>query len=83
MAMQEEYSDYVYSKKDIDMAFTMGLDSAIYALEQSIGLSPEGQRHMLESLKEMIEQDDTAMIVMSDTHQKQLQLEFVIHHHIG
>ncbi|MFC1534399.1 hypothetical protein ACFL7M_13645 [Thermodesulfobacteriota bacterium] len=55
--MEDKYSDYVYSKEDIDKAYTMGLESAVVVLEKSIGLSPEGQRYILDRLKNIIEGD--------------------------
>jgi len=52
--MGDEYSEYIYSAKDIEKAFDMGLESAVVILEKSIGLSIEGQRHLLERMKNKI-----------------------------
>jgi stalled ribosome rescue protein Dom34 len=52
--MENKYSEYVYSEKDIEKAFNMGVESTLVILEKSIGLSPEGQRHLLERMKNKI-----------------------------
>ena len=44
----------LYSRRDLEKAYDMGLEMAIAMLEKSIGLSVAGQRYMLERLKEMI-----------------------------
>ena len=59
--MENKYSEHVYSKKDIDKAYIIGLESAVFVLEKSIGLSPEGQREMLESLKEMVQKEKVSV----------------------
>lgn len=50
------YPEHIYLKKDIDKAFLMGLELAIYILEHSMCLSRAGQQYMLDSLKETIVQ---------------------------
>ena len=52
--MGDEYSEYVYSKKDIDKAFYMGLETAIVVLEESMALSRTDRRYMLDFLKKRI-----------------------------
>ena len=56
--MENEHSEYVYSVKDLDKAFDMGLQTAIFVIEKSIDLTIKGQQQILESLKEMIEEDN-------------------------
>ena len=52
--MEKEYSDYQYSKRDLEKAYTSGMEYSIAILEKTIGLSINGQRKILESLKKMI-----------------------------
>jgi hypothetical protein len=52
--MGERYPEHLYSKRDLEKAYTSGLDSAVVILEKSIGLSQLEQMIMLRSLKEMI-----------------------------
>jgi hypothetical protein len=52
--MEDKYSEYVYSAKDIEKAFDMGLDTAFGIMEKSIGLSVGGQRHLLDRMKKKI-----------------------------
>jgi len=59
--MENKYREHAYSKKDIDKAYIIGLESAVFVLEKSIGLSPEGQREMLESLKEMVQKEKVSV----------------------
>ena len=55
--MGYQYCEPSYLKISLDKAYIMGLESAVALLEKSIKLSPEGQREMLERLKEMIQQE--------------------------
>ena len=64
--MENEYSDYVYSVRDLDQAFNIGLQSSVYILEKSVGLTPEGLQLMIEGLKKMIDQSEV-IAIMSDT----------------
>ena len=52
--MEDKYSEHVYSAKDIEKAFDMGLDTAFAIMEKSIGLSVEGQKKLLESMKKRL-----------------------------
>ena len=47
-----------YTKKDVDQAFNMGLSSAIYVLEKSKELSPDGLQYMVKSLKKLLGEGD-------------------------
>ena len=41
------------------MAFNMGLQSAVFVLEKAEILSPEGRRHLIESLKKYIAENES------------------------
>ena len=41
-----------------NMVFNMGLQSAVFVLERGERLSPEGRRHLIESLKKNIAQSE-------------------------
>ena len=43
-----------YTLKDLNRAFNMGLESAVYVLESSQELTPNGVELLIKSLKEMI-----------------------------
>ena len=58
--MQIIHQEITYSKRDIDKAYAMGLESAVVVLEKSIGLSPSDQRYILDRLKESIIDDKVA-----------------------
>lgn len=51
--MVEQRHSHVYRRKDLEKAYDMGLENAIIILEKSIGLSVDGQKEMLNSLKKM------------------------------
>jgi hypothetical protein len=53
--MENKYRELPYLKIELEKAYIMGLESAVVVLEKSTGLSPEGQREMVESLKKMIQ----------------------------
>ena len=55
--MGYQYCEPHYLKISLDKAYIMGLESAVALLEKSIKLSPEGQKEMLERLKEMIQKE--------------------------
>ena len=44
---------YLYSEEDIDKDYDMGLRSAIYVLEKTVGLSIESQIELIEKLKKL------------------------------
>jgi len=52
--MGENHPEHVYSKRELEKAYTCGLESAVVVLEKTIGLTPLEQTIMLKALKEMI-----------------------------
>ena len=52
--MEENNVGNRYSLQDLNKAFDMGLEMAVFMIEKMIGLTPEGQLEMLEMLKEKI-----------------------------
>jgi hypothetical protein len=49
--MYYEINRQLLKESEFNMAFNMGLQSAVFVLEQAERLSPEGRKHLLESLK--------------------------------
>ena len=60
--MGDEYSEYIYSSKDIEKAFDMGMDTALVIMEKSIGLTVEGQRNLLEKMKKKINESKISVV---------------------
>ncbi len=58
--MDNTYSEKWYSLKDLNRAFNMGLESAVFILENAEGLTPNGIKYLTESLKKIIEEEYTA-----------------------
>jgi len=52
--MKEEIYRELLTERERTMAFNTGLQCAIFVLERSEALSPEGRRYLLESLKKQI-----------------------------
>jgi hypothetical protein len=52
--MGERYPEHLYSERDLEKAYTSGLESAVVVLEKSIGLNQLEQIIMLRCLKKMI-----------------------------
>ena len=52
--MKNSYTDYIYSEQDIYKAFDMGFQTAINAFEKCLGITPEGQIHLIDELKKML-----------------------------
>jgi len=52
--MNDVFSEKWYSLKDLNRAFNMGLESAVFVLESAEGLTPKGIRELTESLKKMV-----------------------------
>ena len=46
---------HIYMEEDINKAFNLGLEAAVYILEQSIDLSRDGQKLMIDCIKRMVE----------------------------
>ena len=55
--MEQEYIQKIYTVEDIDKAFSMDLETAVFVLENSIGMSNENQRVLIESMKKIINQN--------------------------
>ena len=62
--MNKEIPEHIYYKNDIDKAFNMGMDTALSIFEQTIGMSHENQRILLQRIKNML-MEDRAGIVMN------------------
>ena len=52
--MNNAFSEKWYSLNDLNRAFNMGLESAVFVLENAEGLTPNGLRYLTESLKKII-----------------------------
>ena len=46
---------HIYMEEDINEAFNLGLEAAVYILEQSIDFSRNGRMQLIERVKSMIE----------------------------
>ena len=55
--MKNNYRQTPCLKISLEKAYLMGLESALVVLEKSVGLAPEGQKKMLESLKKMVQKE--------------------------
>ena len=56
--MYHEIIMQLLKERELNVAFNMGLQCAVFVLEQAERLSPEGRRHLLESLKKNIAQSE-------------------------
>ena len=63
--MFEERQERLYTKADINKAYSMGLEKAVVVLEESILLSRADRWHIIESLKEKIIEDKISAIKQS------------------
>ncbi len=61
--MNKEIPDHIYYKNDIDKAFIMGVDTALSVFEKTIGMSYDKQRHILNSLKNMLIEDKADLLM--------------------
>jgi len=52
--MGERYPEHLYPKRNLEKAYTSGLENAVVLLEKAIGLNQLEQIIMLRSLKKMI-----------------------------
>ena len=50
----EKEKQYLYTIEDLNKAFDMGLETAVFVIERSIGLSQIGQRYLLECMEDKI-----------------------------
>lgn len=55
--MENRFPEVIYTVEDVNKAFSMGLESAVVVLENALFLSRNGQRQLIDLLKERIEQD--------------------------
>ena len=56
--MKHDTNWKVLKEKEAKMAFNMGLQSAVFVLEMTDGLSPEGRKYLIDELKKNIEQSE-------------------------
>jgi len=52
--MGERYPEHHYSKRELEKAYTSGLETAVVVLEKAIGLSQFEQILLLRSLKRIL-----------------------------
>ena len=57
--MEENICKNAYSLQDLNKAFDMGLEMAVFVIEKMLGLTPEGQLAMLDALKNRIQRVKT------------------------
>ena len=60
--MRQDFIQKIYTVEDLDKAYSMGLETAVFVLENSIGMPTESQRALIESIKKMIGQDKISVI---------------------
>jgi len=58
--MKNDTNGQVSKEKGISISFNMGLEMAVFVLEMAEQLSPEGRKHLLESLKKNIRESEAA-----------------------
>lgn len=63
--MGEKIKERLYTKADLDKAFSMGLERAVPVLEEFINLSRADQWRLIASLKEKIMIDKIAVTMNS------------------
>ena len=56
--MQDDTKWKVLKEKEINIAFNMGLESAVFVLEMTDGLSLEGRKHLIDELKKNIAESE-------------------------
>ena len=56
--MKHDTNWKVLKEEEVNIAFNMGLQSAVYVLEKAERLSPRGRRYLLELLKKNIAESD-------------------------
>ena len=59
--MKNDTNGQVSKEKGISISFNMGLEMAVFVLEMAEQLSPEGRKHLLESLKKNIRESEAAI----------------------
>ena len=63
MNMNKEIPEHIYFKNDIDKAFDMGMDTALAIFEQTIGMSHDNQRLILQKIKNMLMEDKVGIVM--------------------
>ena len=63
MDMNKEIPEHIYFKNDIDKAFDMGMDTALAIFEQTIGMSHDNQRLILQKIKNMLMEDKVGIVM--------------------
>ena len=63
MNMNKEIPEHIYFKNDIDKAFDMGIDTALAIFEQTIGMSYDNQRLVLQKIKSMLVEDKAGILM--------------------
>lgn len=58
--MKNDTNGKVSKEKGVSISFNMGLEMAVFVLEIAEGLSPEGRKNLLESLKKNIGESEAA-----------------------
>ena len=56
--MQDDTNWKVLKEKEVNIAFNMGLQSAVFVLEEAEGLSPKGRKYLIDELKKNIAESD-------------------------
>ena len=51
MNLTFEYPEHLYTVEDLNKAFGMGLETAVYVLDKSLDLSTDGQRYLINCMK--------------------------------
>ena len=59
--MKNDTNGQVSKEKGISISFNMGSEMAVFVLEMAEQLSPEGRKHLLESLKKNIGESEAAI----------------------
>lgn len=67
--MSKVTSKHIYMKKDIDKAYYMGLETAMSIFEQTIGMSHEKQRIVLNKIKDRLIKEKVE-VVMNNSYMK-------------
>ena len=63
VGLDNKHSEKIYTVNDLNKAFSMGQEFAVVVLEKSVGLSPKGQRRLIECLKKQIAEDKIKCIL--------------------
>ena len=57
--MEHDIKWKVLKEKEINIAFNMGLESAVFVLEMTEGISSEGRKCLIDELKKNISQSES------------------------